>query len=248
MTSNERLRAALISNSMSTAELAGVLEVDPKTVERWVATGRVPHRTHRLKAAAALQGDDTYLWPSTADDDQTLTASQAEAVQVFQNRGAVPHQLWLDQLTAATEAIDFLAFAATFLHDALPEAVELLRERMDAGVQVRLLLGDPDSEAVARRGEEEGIGRGLRSRCELTWTYFAPLLSHPGMSARRHGSTLYASLFRFDDDLLANHHLFGAPASQAPVTQLRRVPGARLFLNHMQSFERVWDQATPFTG
>lgn len=248
MTSNERLRSTLISRSLSTAELADKLEVDPKTVERWITTGRVPHRTHRLKAAAALACDDAYIWPSTASDEQNLSASQAEVIRVFQNRGAVPHQLWLDQLLGATEAIDFLAFAGTFLHDALPEAVELLRDRMNSGVQVRLLLGDPTSDAVARRGAEERIGNGLQNRCELTWTYFAPLLAHPGITARQHGATLYTSMFRFDDTLLANHHLFGSPASQSPVTQLHRVPGGRLFVNHMRSFERVWDQATPYSG
>jgi hypothetical protein len=42
------------------ADLAGVVAVDPKTVERWIwiTKGRLPHRTHRLAVARALDDHD----------------------------------------------------------------------------------------------------------------------------------------------------------------------------------------------
>ncbi len=58
-----------------------------------------------------------------------------------------------------------------------------------------------------------------------------------------HDTTLYASLFRFDDDMLVNTHVYGAPAAQSPVLHLRRVPGGRMFDHHAASIERVWTSA-----
>ena len=44
MQTNERLRAALIQTGNTSASLADLIGADPKTVERWVTTNRIPHR------------------------------------------------------------------------------------------------------------------------------------------------------------------------------------------------------------
>lgn len=93
------------------------------------------------------------------------------------------------------------------------------------------------------RGEEEGIGSSLADRCRLSWKYFRGLIDQPNIEARMHSNTLYASMFRFDDDLLINHHLFGAAASHSPVQHLRRLPTGRLFSGAITSLERVWATA-----
>ena len=59
-----------------------------------------------------------------------------------------------------------------------------------------------------------------------------------------HDTTLYSSIFRFDEDLFANTHAYGAPANHSPVLHLHRVLGGRLFPHFMSAFERVWDSAT----
>jgi hypothetical protein len=48
----------------------------------------------------------------------------------------------------------------------------------------------------------------------------------------------------FDDDMLVNAHVYGAPAAHSPVLHLRRLPGGRLFDHYQASFERVWEQAS----
>lgn len=47
---NDRLRAALLERGVTIAELAAV-QVDPKTVERWITKGRAPYRRHRYAVA-----------------------------------------------------------------------------------------------------------------------------------------------------------------------------------------------------
>lgn len=98
------------------------------------------------------------------------------------------------------------------------------------------------------RGDDEGIGSSLADRCRLTWKYLGPLLGVPEIEARAHGTTLYCSVFRFDDELLANHHLLGAPASHSPVLHIRRLVGGRLFDQHLKSFDRASASAVDTRG
>lgn len=239
--SNERLRAALVASGVSTAEIAERVQVDPKTVERWITLGRTPYRTHRWTVANLLGVDAGYLWPETQDEKLTQVASTAEFVAFYPNRGAVPAPLWADLVSEARQEVSLLVYAGLFWFDAFPHIVNTLAAKADAGVRVRLLLGDPDSEAITARGVEEGIDMAARIR--LTLNLVAPLLGHDGVEVRLHGTTLYASLYRADDVMLANTHVYGAPAAHSPVLHLHRAPGGRLFEHYARSYERVWDQA-----
>ena len=104
--------------------------------------------------------------------------------------------------------------------------------------------------AALRRSRERGgrAARGAR-RASATgslpgfgWrsTYMRDAFDEPGVSVRLHGTTLYNSIYRYDDELLVNTHAYGVPAGQSPVLHLRRFPGGRLFDHYMASFERVW--------
>ena len=239
--SNERLRAALVASGVSTAEVAERVQVDPKTVERWITLGRTPYRTHRWTVANLLGVDAGYLWPETQDEKLTQVASTAEFVAFYPNRGAVPAPLWADLVSEARQEVSLLVYAGLFWFDAFPHIVDTLAAKADTGVRVRLLLGDPDSEAITERGVEEGIDMAARIR--LTLNLVAPLLGHDGVEVRLHGTTLYASLYRADDVMLANTHVYGAPAAHSPVLHLHRAPGGRLFEHYARSYERVWDQA-----
>jgi len=241
--SNERLRSALFDSGITYEQLSEHVRVDPKTVERWISQERVPHRTHRLTVASLLGRDEAFLWPSTKNDPRSVAASEAEFVSLYPNRGSVSPEFWNGLVDRSKVQIDLLAFAASFLHDAVPDFDELLAAKARQGVRIRLLFGDPESAAVNLRGEEEGIGDLLGARCRLTWKYFAPVIGQAGVEARSHGSTLYNSIFRFDDTLLVNAHSFGAAASHSVVMHLQKVAGGRLFAHYMSGFEGTWDSA-----
>ena len=61
---------------------------------------------------------------------------------------------------------------------------------------------------------------------------------------RLHDTPLYNSIYRFDDDILVNTHVYGLLAAYTPVMHLRRVDGA-YFNTYLESFERVWGSARP---
>lgn len=242
---NERLRSRIATIGLTVEELATQVEVDPKTVERWITTNRIPHRRHRRVAARLLESDEAYLWPSLNEDVRARSVGEAELVGMFPHRGAVPHHLWTALLHDVQERFDMLVYAGLFLLDANPELPGAIAEKADRGARIRMLFGDPFSNAVRRRGREEGIGDGLSARIKISLTYLSDLMDRPGVEIRLHDTILYNSIYRFDDDLLANVHAYGSPAPHNPVLHLRHIPGGRVFDHYMNSFERVWTAATP---
>jgi hypothetical protein len=242
---NERLRSCITSARLTIPDVAAQVGVDPKTVERWIILGRVPHRSHRWATASLLGTDEAYLWPEIAEDRRTQAASATEFVTLYPNRGAVPGTLWRSLLDNATHHIDVLVFSGLFLPDGYPEVAKLIAAKAEEGTKVRLALGDPDCDAVRLRGEEERIGDGLAARVRLSLVYLRDAIGTPGVELRFHATTLYNSIYRFDDDMLVNAHVYGAPAAHSPVLHLRRLAGGRLVDHYQASFERVWDQASP---
>ncbi len=244
MARNQRLADAIQTSGRRVEEFAGELGVDPKTVERWVSTGRVPRPTYRHRAEKTLSVPAPLLWPSAAGPARGIE----ELAGAYATRNELAPATVASLLDAATEHIDVLAFAAMWLWDNVPRFTERLMAKDKAGVQVRICLGDPASEAVSLRGQEEGIDDGMQARCHLALSYAASLLEQAPKTVRISGSTLYASIFRFDDELLVNTHLFGTPAANSPVLHLRSTGGGPIALNVMNSFERVWGQARPVSA
>jgi transcriptional regulator with XRE-family HTH domain len=242
---NERLRQAILDAGLSVDDLAAQIGIDPKTVERWISKSRVPHPGNRAKAARVLGLEESILWPQI-EDARARAVAGSEVVRVYPDRGAVPPGCWYEYISAAREHVDVLVYAGLFLSDGRADLPTLLREKAAEGLAIRVLLGDPDCEAVARRGEEERVGEAMAARIHLSITYMQPAFDVPGLEVRLHETTLYNSIFRFDDDLLVNMHVYGAVAAKSPVMHVRRIAGGRLFPHYMTSFERVWDAARPF--
>lgn len=242
---NERLRSAIHSAGMTLAQVSEQIEVDPKTVERWISKDRIPHRANRQRVALALGINELVIWPTARPNGLDGIDARSEILHVYPNRGSIPTETWVSLIDGAEQRIDVLAFAGSFLHDSVPSFVDRLKRRAGAGVHVRLLFGDPDSQAVAIRGEEEGIGDSLRERCRLTWKYLRPLEGVHGIELRSHGFTLYQSLFAFDNSILVNLHAYASAASQSPVLHLQAVAGAPLTSTYDSTFQTVWRQSGP---
>lgn len=244
MARNQRLEDAIRTSGRRVEEFADELGVDPKTVERWVSTGRVPRPTYRYRAEKTLSVPAPLLWPSVPGPARGIE----ELAGAYATRNELAPATVASLLDAATEHIDVLAFAAMWLWDTVPRFTERLMAKDEEGVQVRICLGDPASDAVRLRGEEEGIDDYMQARCQLALSYAGSLLEQAPQTVRISGSTLYTSIFRFDDELLVNTHLFGAPAASSPVLHLRATGGGPIAVNVMNSFERVWSQARPVSA
>ena len=67
------------------------------------------------------------------------------------------------------------------------------------------------------------------------------MVAAPNTAFRTHSTTLYNSIYRADDEMLVNTHVYGLPGHMTPLMHLRRVPGAELFAAYAESYERVWE-------
>jgi len=239
---NTRLVSAMHAIGLTPSRLGELVQVDEKSVERWIRDGREPHSRNRWAVARALQVEPSYLWPPPAGASTGDVAH--ELVAMYQHRGEVPARLWTDLVTGPTASVGVLVYSGLPWFEANPAVLECLRRRADDGVQIRLALGDPDSDAVGRRGEEEGIDMAARVRNALR--VIEPLVGNAGIHIRLHSTTLYASLYLAERELLANHHILGTPAAQAPVLHLRRTPDGFMFDRYARSFEAAWAGAREY--
>lgn len=242
---NERLRVALLERGLTPSDLAAQCGVDPKSVERWITQNRLPYRKHRFKIAAVLGVDEAILWPDALSPDQVAAAAENEILAVYPHRWAVPPDIWGRLFTAAREEIGILVYSGLFLaEDAGIQRI--LQERADAGARVRILIGDPDSPEVAERGQDERIGDSMAAKIRNVLVLYRPLLETGAVEIRAHRTVLYNSLYRADDQLLVNAHVYGTGASNAPVLHLRRVAGGDMVTMYVESFDRVWAGAVPY--
>ncbi|MER8155749.1 helix-turn-helix transcriptional regulator [Streptomyces sp. NPDC094472] len=244
---NERLRAVLASGGWTYATLAEKVEVEPKSVERWVNLNRTPRRSTAILAAETLGEDVHALWPALRQA-RPARAVSPELVALYDQRADIPVSTFVEMLTQARERIDVLVYAAVFLHEAYPRLNDLLRERAAQGCAVRVAVGDADSPNVQQRGQEEKFGHGIESRCRLALLHYRPLIDTPSVEVRTHGTTLYNSLYRADDQIMVNAHVWGVNAYGAPVWHLRRHGEGRMFDTYAQSFDAVWATAAPVQG
>lgn len=240
---NDRLRDALERARVSPMELAICTESDVKTVSRWLG-GRVPHPRTRLRIAKRLKEDEDYLWPGARKSESNHGGSSG-VVQIYDNRALIPVTLWDRLFENATTEIGILVYVGMFLTEKalLPD---LLRRKSRGGTRVRIMLGEPGSDALALRSLEEGIGRDtISAKVSHALSFFRPVVGNSEVKLRTHRTTLYNSIYIFDDNMIVNPHIFGKTAPHAPAFHLRRTTTPGMYEAYRDSFDAIWDEASP---
>jgi hypothetical protein len=240
----------MVRRGVDVEDLALACSVDPKTAGRWITKERVPTRKHRWLAAKTLEAEEAYLWPSVVSNGKAHRPEidRSEQLETFSDRASVPRDTWLRLLTESRQDIDVLVYSGTFYAQTQPRIAAMLAERIADGVQVRLCFGQPTSDAVSIRDAEEGLGGTLAAKIRASLSYYRDLAVIEGCEVRLHSTTLYASLFRYDRDMIVNPHAYGSPASLNPCFHLRRLEGGTLFDHYATSFDRVWSTAESWNG
>lgn len=234
---NERLREAIAAVGMKINDLGPVVGVNTKTAQRWVYEGRVPRRKTADRVSHHLGVPVDWLWPEIDGDENRVPA---DLVRLYTHRLDAPRQLWLELIRGARSQIDILGIAGLFLLEDNPAVVGLLKRKADLGVTMRIALTDPDSAAIRRRSGEEMLFDVLVNRAEIARDAFDPLFAMASVEYRPHAATVYTSIFRFDEQMLVNQHMFGIYGYLAPLMHLQRVDEGGLFDMFMTSFDRVW--------
>jgi Domain of unknown function (DUF5919) len=240
---NDRLRDAMHTKGVAPDELAEHLNVDPKTVERWITKGRTPYPKYRHQIAALLHESERYLWPDAVDDAKASQISESEVVKVYPHRSSVPADLWDHLLSQAVTQVDILVYVGMFMTEK-PGLISTLKTKGKEGARIRLLFGDPTSNAVVQRSKDEGIGaRAIPAKIENALAFFHSLDGADGVEIRQHDTVLYNSIYRFDGQMIVNPHVYGKTAPHAPALHLRRLSAGDLFSTYEESFNAVWENA-----
>ena len=241
---NERLRAALAASRTDSHTLAAAVEVDVKTVERWLA-GRVPHSRHRAAVARHLGRTELQLWPE-APSALGHQADTGEVLAFYAHRTQLATEEWWRLLNHASEHIDLCAYALLFLPEAHPHLVELLRDKAAAGTTVRIALADPAASETKARSVEENLGPdGMGARVRNTLRHLEPLKGLANIDVRQYASPMYNSVFRFDQEMLVTPHLYGTPGYLAPLLHLQRGTAEGPFDQFVAHVDHLWTISTP---
>jgi hypothetical protein len=240
---NERLRVAILSSGLSVDGAADALGVDRKTVERWIG-GRLPYKKYQYALAGLLKTDPAYLWPAARTSPESSDLAIAEVLAIYPIRSMIGNELWRGLFESASRQIDVLVYAGFWLSED-PAIRRLLLRKAKSVVRLRFLIGDPDCPQVRQRGIDEGIGAAISAKIANTIHNYRDLIGAANVEFRSHDTVLYNSIYRADDEMLVNAHLYGAPGHMAPLLHLRRIAGAELFSGYLDSFERAWAAAKP---
>ena len=82
---NERLRDALLRKGLTPEQAATAINVDAKTVERWITKGRNPYPKHRHALAALVRESESFLWPDALLPERAVEVATSEVVTVYQD-------------------------------------------------------------------------------------------------------------------------------------------------------------------
>jgi hypothetical protein len=234
----------MVEQGLTNLALAEELDVNVKTVVRWVAEGTVPFPRKRHQLAARLKREESYLWPDALPRSRVADVSQSEIIRVYPHRSDMPRDDWLRLFKSAKQEIGILVYAGLFFAED-PGLEQVLLRKARAGVRIRMILGDPTDSHIAKRGEEEGIGDGVAAKIRNALLLFRKLRQTEGIEFRLHRTVLYNSIYFVDDQLLVNTHIYGLPAARAPIWHLRKIPGGELAYPYRESFETVWKLSVP---
>jgi phosphatidylserine/phosphatidylglycerophosphate/cardiolipin synthase-like enzyme len=227
---NEILRRALLNVGLDEVDVAARLDVDPKTVRRWLE-GRVPYNRHRWALADLLKLDEADLWPEL----RTGTLRPGELLAVYPHRASIKRETWRNLFASARHEIAILDRSSLFLAED-PEILRIFAERANDGVRVRIALGDPEGLET----NDETLAVDVREALAL----YQPLRQVAGIEFRLHRIALYNSIYRAGNELFCHQHAYGVPASRCPILRLRCRTNDDMGGAYLDSFERIWNIAS----
>jgi transcriptional regulator with XRE-family HTH domain len=235
---NEALCRALLQARLSEEDVAAGLQVDPKTVRRWLE-GRVPYLRHRWALAAMTGTDERDLWPQV----RAARSLPAEVVAIYPHRDAVPAGVWLQVLASARREIVVVDTDGLYLAG-LPGLADTLAARASDSVRVRICLAGPGTPAPPGSDAAPG-GSVTAASAGPALAVFGPLRASGDVAIRLHRVSLPSSVCRADGDLLVCQHAFGIAEGRSPVLRLRQARGGDMVSGYLASAERIWAGARP---
>lgn len=222
---NEHLRTAITRAGLTLEEFAGTVQVDVKTVQRWLAGRTAPYPRNRARVADELDTTEDALWPNavpaptTTESGELATHATGDAITGYAHSTDPAVSDAAELLSAAVEQIQIVNPYLGPRTD-LPEQ---LRISAANGCRIRLITENPDE------------------RVE-------PLLGVDAIEVRASRVGEHHVFFRGDDEMLLLLTDIGSAGAASPILHLRRQVAGGLFDRLVEDFDDRWLRATPLTS
>ena len=242
-TPNQRLWHALAAADLRPADLAERLQVDEKTVLRWISGECRPYRFRQYRVAELLRVDRRDLWPDAVSDAERLADGRADLVAVYPNRLFAVDEVW-EEIWRTPGDIEICTPTWSWAVEGHPLLLAHLNGLALEGHTIRVCLRDPDD----RDGDEvdaHDLERAALSR--RTLRLLDPLLDQERAlhsEIRLHHGALNASIYRYGTEMIVHQHLDGVPDTATPLWHLRRVSKGGLFDTYLTYLRHIWQRST----
>jgi transcriptional regulator with XRE-family HTH domain len=212
---NDNLRQALQQAGLTGEDLAQIVEVDARTVRRWL-TGTTPFARQRGKVARALDTTEHDLWPEIAiAPPPRATKQPTDLVAGYTTASDLDAPDWKALMRDATDQIELLGDT---LHQILTTTgvPELLAAKAAHGCAVRILISRPGP-------------------------HLAPLADQSEIAIRVLEGPAHHTIYRFDEQLLLLLHLADEDPERALSFHLRRASAGGLFDRLTEHYRYLWE-------
>jgi lambda repressor-like predicted transcriptional regulator len=264
--SAELVKAAMNAAGVDVDMLADRIQVDVRTVRRWV-NGSIPYARHQNRIARTLGTTARELWPEAHPDPADVDPEAAggdeasggarDSLAAFGSGDVVavyhgcddPHLPDArDLLTGAQTRIDLLDVT---LADVITgrDIVARIAEKAAAGCEIRILISDPDSAHLMTVALEVHPELLISHRPGLSWAVqrtigcLQPLLGLEHVDVRTYVAERVNSILRVDDEMLVTVALWGTPVDIQPVLHLRRFDRNGVFDRFAYQYDLIWSHA-----
>jgi len=216
---NEHLRTAITRAGLTLGEFADIVQVDVKTVQRWLA-GRIPYPRHRTRVAGALDTTEHALWPNVVPPPTESPEREQPMPVVTDVIAGYGYATDRD----APNPVDVLRSAAARIELIIPNViagiVDLLLAKVAEGCHARAIIEHPD-------GQVE------------------PLLGIDGIEIHGSRGGENYGLYRADEQMLLALHHIGLHSEPSPLILIQRRTSAGLLDRLADEFDERWGQTTP---
>lgn len=219
---NANLKTAIENAGLTVEEFAEIIQVDPKSVQRWVTGTTTPYRRNRAAIARALDLTEDQLWPddaSTRPGEPTSSDGNADGTsEVVGSWGEETDPDAPDPIALVSHARERLdLYDGTYRVRRIPGLVDELLRRAEDGCEIRL-LSDAPTRALER------------------------LLGHDHIELRLCGMGRYV-LIRSGEAMLVTFALSVEGDRPQPLMQLRRQHDGGMFDRLAANFEAGWEDS-----
>lgn len=197
--------------------------------------------------------------PSQISDDVLMgelirryqARSDREIRNVFPHRSNVPQELWERLITSAREEITLGGYTNYFFWTEHAKFSETLRTKVENGVRVRILVGDPTSEVTQRREGIEEAALTVSTRINITLEELTKLGPVPGLDVRYSDTNAEAhvsrSIFRFDGEAIVCEHIAERLGHGSLTFHLQHLHKDGPFEQYVAHLEHLWSGGRPWT-